>query len=570
MSVTTLDRSAAPPRLGSAGFVWLVMAALCALIFAGLALPVYAPLGSMYWDSFLYLDAANRLGQGQMPNVDFFTPVGPLEYYLSTWTMALFPNAQPMYAANWSIATVSIPLMALVLWDVARRNALIALALAVPFALFTLLPFNTTEYYNFPGSDGFGIYNRHASQLLYVLTAALIFVRNQALMVFLVAMLMLTLFLIKITGFAAAGLICLVALLAGRVHLVGAIASAVIFAAALGGLELATGLVAAYLGDIAALLEINDASLASRLVQGASRVGGIVIFAGFLCALLVFVLPARPSAGQPLWRAVCDHPVVWLGAVLTGGVFFESQNTGSQELIALWPVAILALGRMFAEDGGNGAKAGVALLAACTVLPPAVQTVQHAARANVAMIRQAPLEHENLRSMGQVMVRPRKLQRRERMRAHYVEHPEATRAIAMRRELPAYVLYSEHGFQIGLMQDADELVGTLKRLEADGLQYETIMTLDFSNPFPWLLDKSGPRHIAIGADPYRAVPKPDADVYNAVADADIVLEPQCPYRDNNRQLYGIYAPALTGHIKVRLTDCYMAYVRPSIAAQLDG
>lgn len=570
MSVTTLDQSAAVPRLGLAGLVWLVMAALCALILAGLVLPLYAPLGSMYWDSFLYLDAANRLGQGQMPNVDFFTPVGPLEYYLSTWTMALFPNAQPMYAANWSIAIVSIPLMALVLWDVARRNALIALALAVPFALFTLLPFNTTEYYNFPGSDGFGIYNRHASQLLYVLTAALIFMRNQALMIFLVAMLMLTLFLIKITGFAAAGLICLVALLAGRIHLVGAIASAVIFAAALGGLELATGLVTAYLGDIAALLEINDASLASRLVQGASRVGGIVIFAGLLGALLVFVLPARPTDNQPLWRAVCDHPVIWLGAVAAGGIFFESQNTGSQELIALWPVAILALARMFATDGSNGAKAGVALLAACTVLPPAVQTVQHAARANVAMIRQAPLEHENLRSMGQVMVRPRKLQRRERMRAHYVEHPDATRAIAMRRELPAYVLYSEHGFQIGLMQDADELVGALKRLEADGLQYETIMTLDFSNPFPWLLDKSGPRHIAIGADPYRAVPKPDADVYNAVADADIVLEPQCPYRDNNRQLYSIYAPALTGHIKVRLTDCYTAYVRPQIAAQLGG
>lgn len=570
MSVTTLDQSAAMPRLGLAGLVWLVMGALVALIAAGLLLPLRAPLGSMYWDSFLYLDAANRLGQGQVPNVDFFTPVGPLEYYLSTWTMALFPDAQPMYAANWSIAIVTIPLMALVLWDVARRNPLIALALAVPFALFTLLPFNTTEYYSYPGSDGFGIYNRHASQLLYVLAAALMFVRNRSLLVALVAALMLVLFLVKITGFVAAGLLCLAALAAGRIRLFGAIASAVIFAAALGGLELATGMISAYLADIVALLDINDSSLASRLIQGASRTGGTVIFAGLLGALLIVVLPARTAAGQPLWRAVCDHPSIWLGAALAGGIFFESQNTGSQEHIALWPVAILALARMFAADGNNGAKAAAALLAACTVLPPAVQTIQHATRANLAMIRQVPLEHENLGAMGQVTVRPRKLERYERMRAHYIEYPEATRAIAMRRELPAFVLYSEHDFQIGLMKDADELVGELKRLEAAGLRYETIMTLDFANPFPWLLGKSGPRHIAIGADPYRAVPKPDADVYDAVADADIVLEPQCPYRDNGRQLYGIYAPALTGHVKVRLTDCYAAYVRPQIAARLGG
>ena len=237
------------------------------------------------------------------------------------------------------------------------------------------------------------------------------FVRNRSLLVALVAALMLVLFLVKITGFVAAGLLCLAALAAGRIRLFGAIASAVIFVAALGGLELATGMISAYLADIVALLDINDSSLASRLIQGASRTGGTVIFAGLLGALLIIVLPARTAAGQPLWRAVCDHPSIWLGAALAGGIFFESQNTGSQEHIALWPVAILALARMFAADGSNGAKAAAALVAACTVLPPAVQTIQHATRANLAMIRQVPLEHENLGAMGQVTVRPRKLER---------------------------------------------------------------------------------------------------------------------------------------------------------------
>lgn len=84
MSATTLDQSLPLPRMGLTALVWAVIGALTALIVAGLALPLHAPIGAMYWDSFLYLDAANRIGQGQVPNVDFFTPVGPLEYYLGT------------------------------------------------------------------------------------------------------------------------------------------------------------------------------------------------------------------------------------------------------------------------------------------------------------------------------------------------------------------------------------------------------------------------------------------------------------------------------------------------------
>lgn len=568
MTATTLDQSAPLPRAGLSALPWLVMGALAALIMAGLVLPIRAPLGSMYWDSFLYLDAAQRIGDGQRPNIDFFTPVGPLGYYLAAWTLDLFPNAQPMYAASWSIAFVTIPLMALALAACARRAPVVALAVAVPFALYTLLPFNTTEYYPYPGSDGFGIYNRHASQLVYVLATALLFVRSQALMAVLVAALMLALFLVKVTGFVIAGLVCLVALAAGRLHLRGALASATVFAMFLAGLELSTGLVSAYVDDIVTLFRINDGGIAHRLVQGASRTGGTVIFAGLLGALLLFALPARPVRGQRPWRAVCDHPVAWIGAAVAGGIFFESQNTGSQEMIALWPIVVFALARMLAEPDRQAAKAGVALLAACTVLPPLVQTVQHAARANLSMIRQVPLAHAHLGRMGQVAVRPRKVEHFEHLRAHYIAHPQATRDVAERRELPAFVLYSEHSFQIGLLKNADELVGALKRLEAGGLAYETIMTLDFANPFPWLLGKSGPRHIAIGADPYRSVPEPDEAVLGAIMDADIVLEPQCPFRDNSRQLGEIYAPALSGRPKVALTACYRAYVHPRIAARL--
>ena len=44
---------------------------------------------------------------------------------------------------------------------------------------------------------------------------------------------------------------------------------------------------------------------------------------------------------------------------------------------------------------------------------------------------------------------------------------------------------------------------------ANGVHFETILNIDFTNPFPWLMDRSAPKHVAIGADPFRAVPAPD-------------------------------------------------------------
>ncbi|WP_306117796.1 MULTISPECIES: hypothetical protein [unclassified Roseitalea] len=547
---------------------WATLGLTGLVVIALLVLPVPMPIGAMYWDTFLYPDAAHRIALGQLPNVDFFTPVGPLDYFLYALVQAVFPGAHPLLAASWAVAPVTIPAMALVTLDVTRRDPLLALALIVPFAVYTVLPFNTSDHYVFPGADGFGIYNRHASQLLYVLAATLIFVRGQWLQTALITALMLALFLVKITGFAAGGLLCLLALVAGRVRLLSAVVAAAIFLLALAALQAATGITAAYLADILALLAINDASLALRLVQGASRTGGTVIFAGLLALALLVLLPPRASLDQPAWRASLDHPVVWLGAALIGGIFFESQNTGSQELIVLWPVVLLALRMAWLDQGATARTAVIALLAACTVLPPLVQTIQHAARASFAMVRQEPLIHDHLKSLGRVTVRPRWIERHERMRAHYLEYPQVFRALADRRELPAYVLYSEHDFQFGLLRNADELVGRLKELEAGGLDYQTVMTLDFANPFPWLLDKQAPRHIAIGADPYRAVPEPDAQVLGAIGETDIVLEPQCPYRDNSRELRVLYAEALTGHVKVELTPCYRAYVQPRIAAWL--
>ncbi len=109
------------------------------------------PIGPMYWDHFIYLDAAQRIANGQMPAVDFFAPVGPLGYYLYWLAATLFPHGQPLLVASWSLLIVTAPLMALVTLDVSRRAPGLALALVLPFLLFSALPFTTGDFYPFPG-----------------------------------------------------------------------------------------------------------------------------------------------------------------------------------------------------------------------------------------------------------------------------------------------------------------------------------------------------------------------------------------------------------------------------------
>ena len=143
---------------------WITSFLAC--VVAGLVLPVRLPLGPNYWDTDIYLDAVQRIGLGQIPNIDFFTSIGPLGFYLSAGMKALFPQAQPALLANWAIVPVSLPIAALIVRDVDQRSRRLALAILVPFLFLTSLPINLHSLYPSPGFDGFGYYNRHVALLL--------------------------------------------------------------------------------------------------------------------------------------------------------------------------------------------------------------------------------------------------------------------------------------------------------------------------------------------------------------------------------------------------------------------
>jgi hypothetical protein len=432
-----------------------------------LALPVVVPIGPMYWDVVIYYDAANRIFNGQVPINDFFTPVGPLGYYVFAGWVTLFPNAQPALVAHWSLLAVTAPLMALVVWDVSQRSRGIGFALLVPFLLFALLPFNTREFYPFPGSDAFGIYNRQVCQVLYVLVAALMFVRNRYLLVALISLAMTALFFLKITGFVAGGIIAAYAFLAGRVKFRYALEALVIFAAVLAVIEVASGLVSHYVTDILRLVAMNSGTLLPRFLQSMSINFGVVFATSALALVLLWSdrrkLFERFAADRQtsLTTAVSgflDHNGLWLLAVLFAGVLFETQNTGSQAFIFLTPLIVAILLKASKLLSRPLVLLSVLGLAAAVVLPPALFVIERAARAYVGALKNLPVEQRNLRTLGAVNMRSEVAVRVDHMLKFYPEHRSLYTDLTNAGELPTPLLYSDFDFQITYLSNVDTTV----------------------------------------------------------------------------------------------------------------
>ncbi|MFE0015369.1 hypothetical protein ACFWXH_11030 [Mesorhizobium sp. NPDC059054] len=546
-----------------------LLAAAVVIVFLLLIVPLRLPIGPMYWDVFIYYDAANRIFDGQIPINDFFVPVGPLGYYLFAGWVALFPNGHPVLLAHWSLLAITAPAMAAIVWHVDQRSRFTAFALLIPFLIFALLPFNTREMYTYPGSDGFGIYNRQACQMLYVLVAAFTFVRDRRLLVGLIAICMGSLFFLKITGFLAAGMICAYALIAGRVTLRDALIVAVVFMAIIAGMEVSSGMVDRYVDDILMLISLNSGSLLPRILQASSLSFGIVGSAGALVLVLLWS-DWRRLGMQPVEKSsvlTCDS--LWLAVVLTAGILYETQNTGSQAFIFLWPVLLAILLKTSRISNKPALVLIISALVAAAALPPAIRIIERTARTYLGAIKNVAMDQRNLKSLGALNMRPDVEVRTDHMMRFYPEHGKLYEELADINELPTPLLYSDFDFQIGYLRGVDTAIDSIREIETKAdIRFDTIMSLNFVNPFPWLMERSAPLHVAIGADPGRAVPPPGAQEEQAVADTDLVLLPTCPPTANNKILHTLYEPALTKHRRIKLDACYDAFIHPKFDAAL--
>lgn len=536
---------------------WIVLTALAVLPM--LMVPITVPIGPMSWDTYIYLDAAQRIGLGQVHSVDFSAPVGPLGYYLFAWGLRLFPNAHPLLLAQWCMLAVALPLMALVCWEVGRKNKVLALVLVIPFLFFATMPSNAQVFHTLPSLDGFGIYNRHAVILLYVLVSGLLFMRDGRRLAVLCGTIMLALFLTKITGFLVGGLFGLLALLAGRIGIRSILLAAVIFAVPLLALELSVGMVLPYLTDIAMLASDNQESALSRFLLVIAREIDLLVPAGLLAVLALFI--ERRSHVHV--TRFFDRSFWWIAVVVAGGIIFETQNTGSQEFIFLWPVLVMSFLRI--PSGERNGRLAFAVVAAFCVLPTASLIVFKTVRAAGTSLLYEPLHAPHLRNMQYYSIRQDMLDRAIVFKDQYPGHRDAYEALVPLWQTPTPQLYSDVDFQALWLLLADDMVKAFTDFERErSIRIETLATLDFTDPFPWILDRTPTPHLQIGVTPGRTLSERDSEAREAMKTTDGVLRPSCPPTGARLEIEAYFAQALEGRTVVPLTPCWDLLVRPDL------
>ncbi len=538
------------------------IAAFAALAVLALLLPLRLPLGPNAWDTVVYLDAAWRITLGQVPSIDFFAPVGPLGFYLTAGLRDLFPHAQPMLLVNWALLPIMLPVLALLAGHVARRSRGQALALVLPFLLFAALPINLHSLYPSPGFDGYGFYNRHGALLLYLLIATLLFARHRGLQTGLVAVLMLTLFLTKVTGAVSGTLLVGYAMLSGRMRLRDGVAAAAAVLAALGLLEAATGLTSAYLADILTLLGLNTDTLLPRFLTVASVKFNVI---GPALALMGLLAHAAWRDGLPRrlagWRALADAPLGWMAAGFAALAFFETQNTGSLEFIGLWPILLpLLLGAWQQQD--SRLRPAILVLVLATALPSAVICLERGMRAVMSAPGYAALDLPDLGPLGRVSVKPEIAARAAAMLEHYAAFPEGYRDLARRDLLPSYIFYSEIDYQASWLLEIQQGIAALRAWEtANKRQLNEVFTLDFVDPMNLLLERSPPAAVPVGVDPGRSMPDLEPDTLSRLRQVDAILAPKCPVTGPREAIRQHFAGALAGRDRIALAPCWDMYLR---------
>ncbi|MBR1233286.1 hypothetical protein JQ597_22010 [Bradyrhizobium sp. AUGA SZCCT0177] len=324
-------------RSRAASFNWRItaIAAFTVLVVAVAALVHVVPYGRAVWDFVFILDGAYRIGVGQVPHVDFASPIGPLTLYLTHFAERLFPGGQPfigLHALAWLMVVPPFAVIASRIqspWGFFASFAVLAVVVLVPYTLDSSM-LSEISY--------FATYNRFATAILFL--AALWYVlpkaRGDGV---LLGYLLTALIFIKITAAIAMLGLVVAAVLLGRARPAALFAMLFVTAALAGLVELATGgLVSGYLHDIVSMSALNRGGAVFRLAASSAR-----NWLPLVVTITIVVLAAREldfiaAVRRPLnfVRETIAREAFVVDAALLVAVALaaESQNTGGVGLIA--------------------------------------------------------------------------------------------------------------------------------------------------------------------------------------------------------------------------------------------
>lgn len=340
-----------------------LLTAAAAFFLLLLILPGKSVSAQIAQDLWLFLDSAYRLQQGQVPNREFGTPIGPLTYLLLAKGLDLTGSMGGMVpAATGLFVIVLLPLT--VYSSLSRLPPAIALAFGLYILLLAIAPFFIGDVAPKPTHAMF--YNRFGWATLSLLFLFLLPRRGslggEAADAAAMAACVILLFYLKMT-FAAVGAAFLVGLIWFAPSRRAALGAILLVASSLFIVELFWGHTASYLGDIASAAGATGAVRDGAVGLAASvinNIHGVYIFASVL--LIAWLAGARLDY---LFICLC------MGAA---GILLDRHNSQGPGILTFVPGALAAL---LAPRRGEG-KAGHprltlagALLAGALFMPTA-------------------------------------------------------------------------------------------------------------------------------------------------------------------------------------------------------
>jgi hypothetical protein len=331
-----------------------------------LMLPVI-PYGRAIWDFLFVLDGAYRIELGQLPHVDFSSPVGSLTLFMAALAERLFPDSNPFVGLHAIMWLATLPALALLATRFQSGTAF-AIALLLT-SIMILVPF-TVDSTHLSEISYFATYNRFATGLLFLVGLWYVLPKSRFDWV-LLAYLLALLFFLKITTAAVAVGIVLAAVILGRARFATLAGALLGVGALLLAVDTTTGLVSAYFADIRFMASVNQGGAVYALFFTAFRNGTVLAVVAGLAVITVaeLVSRARLLNRVPAIADLIDRADFGIAAILLVGaaLLAESQNTGGIGLVAA--AALFFHPRVW--EGGTARLVATGLLAAALFLPVA-------------------------------------------------------------------------------------------------------------------------------------------------------------------------------------------------------
>jgi hypothetical protein len=560
-------RPAAHPATAAAGGLatpWLLVPGTAAVLFAACLYLLISP-GKTYTaifanDVMVFFDGAHRVLDGQVPNRDFHTPLGPLAYWLPAfglWAGGALGQMMPLATA--AFAVVFAPVLAHVAGS--RLPAPAALLFIAYAVLLVVAPVNPGDAWV---SVSFAMfYNRFGWAALSVLFLLALPPRRpgrlQAVLDPLCAgAIVIGLFYLKIS-FAAVALLFVLGLLA----LSHARRTAVIALV----LAMVTGLVVEVLwgGTLGYFRDIASAGAASGAVRGG-------LYKLFMAG--VDNLRQEAAYGALLVLGLCRgvRPVYLAASLIMAlcGLLLLNQSAQTTEIVTLVPAGLLAvLGPVSAHGGDRsfGVRVASVLMLLALCVPAMAQTTlalrnfyQHATAPKSRKVDRAELD--GLLTLESVVPLEAPLPRDRRttaaaLRAVYRTGVADAATLNLVRHARTWQPLSQSEY-LRTLKDGAALIRSDPRLSGP------VFSLDISTPFNALLDRPAPR----GGNSWNHYLRTfDEHVYlppeTALADVQVVLEPKDPIELYSAQyLKALYGPYVRKHFElVAQSDYWRAYRR---------